>query len=338
MPPATLPTPLIDAVNAQSAVLFLGAAASYGATHARQLKIPSGAQLRDELCNRFLGGEEKTKPLTSVADMAVNETSLVAVQQFIREIFVDFQPADFHQLVARFRWHGIATTNYDLVLERAFSPSNGRLQELVPFVKDGQAVESQMKKAVDGVQYLKLHGCIEHYLDPDIPLILAGEQYSRYSKNRTRLFERLKDWGREFPIIFCGYSVTDPHIQSILYELFAVGNERPMYYLVDPNVSVREERFWASKRVTTIKETFEDFIFVEALRPAIKTMRRSSGTLVSRSSRDVSAKPKPHSRACVEQLCPHACGMKCELLSLIEAVGAWCIRAPSAPSKNRIYL
>ncbi len=258
--PLVLPPALVESVNAQSAVLFLGAAASYGATHEKQWKIPSGLALRDVLSDKFLGGEEKKKPLTSVADMAVNETSLVSVQQFIRETFHDFHPADFHQLVPRFRWHGIATTNYDLLMERAYSTVGKTFQELVPFVKDGQAVETQMKKAVDGVQYLKLHGCIDHYLDSSIPLILAGEQYARHSQNRTRLFERLKDWGREFPLVFCGYSISDPHIQNILYELFAVGPERPMYYLVDPYVSVREERFWASKRVTAIKATFEEFM------------------------------------------------------------------------------
>ena len=259
-PPLSLPAELIHTVELQSAVLFLGAAASIGARHPKSAKIPDGDRLRDAISDRFLGGEEKEKPLTTVAELAINESNLVTVQEFVRNLFYDFQPADFHLLIPGLRWHAIVTTNYDLIIERAYEQAGTPLQELIPFVKDGQAVETQMKRVVDGVQYMKLHGCIEHYTDTEIPLILAREQYARHSTNRTRLFERFRDWGREFPIIFCGYSVSDPHIQEILYQLFDLGLSRPMYYIIDPNVSPREERYWAGRRVTPIRATFEEFI------------------------------------------------------------------------------
>lgn len=260
LPPITLPAELIHAIEAQSAVLFLGAAASFDARHPRNAKIPNGDELRDAISDRFLGSEEKDKPLTTVAELAANESSLMSLHQFVRDMFLEFEPADFHFLIPGFRWHGIATTNYDVIIEKAYDPARSPLQELVPFVKDGQLVETKMKRAVDGVQYLKLHGCIEHYMDTEIPILLTREQYARYSRKRTRLFQRLLDWGREFPIIFCGYSVSDPHIQAILYHLFELGQARPMYFIVDPAVSPREERYWGAHRVTSIRATFSDFI------------------------------------------------------------------------------
>ena len=54
-----LPVPLINAVQDQNAVLFLGAEASYGAVHPQQKKIPTGVALRDFLSDRFLGGARK---------------------------------------------------------------------------------------------------------------------------------------------------------------------------------------------------------------------------------------------------------------------------------------
>jgi cold shock CspA family protein/TolA-binding protein len=275
----TLPSSLVSAVESQNAVLFLGAASSFGAKHPSGARIPSGDGLRDLLCDQFLAGEEKGKPLTTVAELAINETDIVKVQQYIRELFLPFEPADFHLLIPRFRWHAIATTNYDLIVNRAYDPSNSPLQELVPFVKDGQHVETQMKQTVNGIQYLKLHGDINNYTDREIPLVLAREQYARYSAHRTRLYERFRDWGREFPIIFCGYSVADPHIQNILFDLFDLARERPMYYIVDPNVSPREDRYWASHRVTTVKATFETFMHaLDASVPTIaRTLPRSVG-------------------------------------------------------------
>jgi hypothetical protein len=49
-----LPAGLVDAVASQSAVLFLGAATSFGAIHPKGLKIPSSENLRDALSDNFL--------------------------------------------------------------------------------------------------------------------------------------------------------------------------------------------------------------------------------------------------------------------------------------------
>lgn len=275
----SLPAQLINEMEGQRVVLFLGAGASFGARHPKGDKIPDGDKLRDEICDKFLGGEEKKKPLATVAEYAVNESSRVKLQEFLRERLIEFGPADFHLLIGQFRWHAIATTNYDLIVENVYDPKQKPLQELVRFVKDRQPIETMMKRAVSGVPYLKLHGCIDHYLDQEIPLILAREQYARFSENRTRLFERLRDWGREFPIVFCGYQIADPHIQAILYQLFALGRERPMYYFVDPSVSERDQRYWLSERVTTIPTTFENFLrqLDRQVSAASRTLPRSIG-------------------------------------------------------------
>jgi SIR2-like domain len=130
-----------------------------------------------------------------------------------------------------------------------------------------------MKKAVNGIQYLKLHGCIDHYMDRDIPFILNSEQYARYFKNRTRMLDRFRDWGTEFPIIFCGYSMSDPHIQSILFDLFDMQQQRQMYYVVDPEIDPIEERYLASHRITPIRTTLKEFLVL--LDAAISTISRS---------------------------------------------------------------
>ncbi len=257
---SVLPAELVHAVESHSAVLFLGAAASFGARHPKNERIPSSLELRDAISTRFLGGAEKDKSLSVVAELAINEASLPHFQLFIRQLFLEFQPSEFHFLIAKLRWHGIVTTNYDLIIERAYDPAGKPSQTLVPFVKDGQLVETQLKQVVDGVQFLKLHGCIDHYMDTEIPLLLAREQYARHSRNRTRLLERLEDWGREFPIIFCGYSASDPHVMEIFFRLNELGPARAMCYIVDPNLSPLEERYWAGRRVTPLRDTFEGFI------------------------------------------------------------------------------
>ena len=83
------------------------------------------------------------------------------------------------------------------------------------------------------VPYLKLHGCLDHIFDNDIPLVLSREQYESYSSNRTRLFNRLKDFAQESAIVFIGYRLDDAHVRELIYKIGS--NKRPRWYIVTPD-------------------------------------------------------------------------------------------------------
>lgn len=255
-----LPANLISSVRDQNAVLFLGAGASYGANHPASKKVPSGDALRDMLSDRFLNGALKDRSLAAVAEYAANETSLLTVQEFVRDLFEPYQPAAFHKLLPTFRWWAIATTNYDRTIERGYEQTRNGMQNLVKRFKDGDGFDSRLRKEAAPLEYIKLHGCIEHYTDMSIPLILGQEQYARYLKNRTRLFDRLRDLAHEHPLIFCGYRIEDSHIQQLLFDLTDTNVSRPMYYYVSPDISEFEIRYWAKHRIIAIKATFEELL------------------------------------------------------------------------------
>lgn len=267
-----LPSNLINAVREQNAVLFLGAGASYGAlAPTDHIPVPPGLKLRDLLCDKFLDGALKDRSLAAVAEYSANETDLLTVQEYVRDLFEPYAPADFHNLIGTFRWWAIATTNYDLIVDRAYTKN--ALQQLVKRYKDGDGFDSRLRKETHPLEYIKLHGCIDHYTDTAIPLILGQEQYARYLKNRTRLFNRLRDLAHEHPIIFCGYRIEDPHVQQLLFDLADTQISRPMYYYVSPDVGEYEIRYWAKHRITAIKATFEEFL--TALDKAIPSSARS---------------------------------------------------------------
>ena len=252
---------MIDAVKQQRAVLFLGAGASSNAKHPTNKIIPQGNDLRDLICDKFLGGELKDKSLNTIADMAVSETSLHKFQTYIRELFDPFNPADFHLLIPKFWWRAIITTNFDLIVERAYALTHDPVQKLVKTVKDGDQLDTRLSKELNPVCFYKLHGCIDFSFDVEIPLILGNELYStRYEKNRTRFYSRFRDLGFEHPIIFMGYSISDPHIGKILFDLTDPGINRPEYYLVSPDISEFEVRYWSKQRVVPVKTTFEHFL------------------------------------------------------------------------------
>ena len=207
-----LPPALVTAVAEQSAILFLGSGASIGARHPTGQSIPSTESLRDRLSDRFLGGKLKNRSLAHVAEMCISETDMISVQNFVRELFLSFSPAPHHLILPEFFWHAIVTTNYDLLVERAYSETATPKQKLATFYKDGQRIDTTLKSLVNGLPYLKLHGSIDRVDDTEPPLILSKEQYVRYSLKRKRLFSVFQHYGYEFPIIFCGYAIDDPHI------------------------------------------------------------------------------------------------------------------------------
>jgi SIR2-like domain len=251
---------LLEQLQNGQCVLFLGAGAvmdSVGLSGSHPL---TGTQLRDKLADKFLGGKHKDKPLPRVAEFAKYESSLPDVQTYIRDLFLTLQPNDSHKLIPLFRWHAIITTNYDLVIERAYeSVGAQQQQQLRPIIRDGDNFSSTLKDQT-ALPYLKLHGCINTVNDERLPLILGSEEYAKHRANRTRLFDHFKDWAREKPVIFAGYDISDPNIQQILFDLTNRDVERPIFAVVDPNIDDIAGRYWAAHRFVPLRITFAQFM------------------------------------------------------------------------------
>ena len=253
-----IPSQLIGQIAEGKGVLFLGAGASVGARDDSGSEAPGTTELAQRLSTKFLGGKLQDAPLNIVAELAASESDLFSVQEFVRLQFNDLRPAKFHELTATFRWTGIATTNFDLVVERAYENCLKRAQNPVPMIKNGDRVEERLHSE-RGVMLLKLHGCITRTADSQIPLILATDQYVTHKKGRERIWDHLRTWSYEHPVIFIGHSLQDSDIRNWLLELGAL-DERPRYYTVTPSLTDEEKRFWEARRITPLVGTFQAFL------------------------------------------------------------------------------
>jgi tetratricopeptide (TPR) repeat protein len=254
-----IPPILIDQIKDGRVLLFLGSGAAIGASHPDSINPPVGDGLSKLIADRFLGSDFYNRPLTQISELAISETDLLTVQSFVADLFKDFYPADFHKLIPKFTWKAIATSNYDLIVERAYGSVKDKSQELVVFKKNIERVEDKLKSP-GSVCYFKLHGCITDINDPKIPLILTPDQYVTARKGRNRLFERIESLAYEYPLIFVGHSLSDLDIRAILLEISQIEEAKPRSYIVAPRMTPQEQRFWESRRFTCIKSTFSDFI------------------------------------------------------------------------------
>lgn len=254
-----IPPYIAERIAEGKSVLFLGAGASYGAldSHGQAVSI-SGRDIAQALSDKFLGGKRSKDPLAKVADYAISEAGLTDVQHFLRHILEPLQPASFHKVIAKFRWRAIVTTNYDLLIERAYEQTPERLQDPVPVIRN-----SDWKRALEtpnSIPIIKLHGCISQSGDISVPLVISNEQYLKYRHGRERLSITFQELAKDYPVLFCGYEIADPHIQAVLFGLEEDTIGRPQYLAVNPAFDGFDERHWAKHRVTVLPIKYEAFI------------------------------------------------------------------------------
>ncbi|MEK7764450.1 MAG: SIR2 family protein [Nitrospirota bacterium] len=254
-----IPPILSEYVRQGKVVLILGAGASMGASDSKGCSAPSGQLLGTMLAQKFLGGNHKDLPLSQISELAISETDLISVQGYIREIFEVLKPTNAHKQMCSFVWHGIATTNFDLLIEDAYRNTLDAAQTPIPFVANGDRFEEKLRDRKN-VPLLKLHGCITRTNDSDCPLILTTDQYVEYRKGRTRIFDHLTTWAYELPVVFIGQSLQDYDLRTILQELTNLGEKRPRYYLVAPNVDSMQRRYWETKKITPLQGSFGEFL------------------------------------------------------------------------------
>lgn len=253
---------LIEQIRDGKVVLFLGAGASIGAVPKNPIKletIPDALRLGNLLSDKFLGSQDKDRSLSIIADFAIDESDLITVQSYIREVLLNFKPAEFHKKIANFKWAAVVTTNYDLILEEAYSEANNPLQNLKPVFKSTDRIE-EITREPNSLIYLKLHGCITKYDDPTVPFILTIDQYENHQLNRIRLYERFRNYASDFIVIFVGYRLEDSNLRKIFNEISLQGIIRPRFYVVTPKPNLRDVRLWEQKKIQTIDGTFEEFI------------------------------------------------------------------------------
>lgn len=255
-----IPHHLIEQIRAGKAVLFLGAGASRGATASTQpVGPPSGKELGQFLSAKFLGGDSTDKSLSLISEYCIAESDLRTVQNYIADIFNRYAPSSTQKAIADFRWAALVTTNYDQIIEKAYSANKDRLQSPVPVLRNSDRVDHELRTP-DAVPLLKLHGCVSMVDEVTYPLILTIDQYVTHATGREKLFNRFTEYAGEYSVVYVGYQIEDSDIRAILLKLDKPEMSRPMQYVVTPNPSPRDQRIWAGKKITTIDGTFDQFM------------------------------------------------------------------------------
>ena len=194
------------------ALLFLGSGASAGAKPINGEKFLTGRDLA-ELLSEHAGLTPPSEDLNFASQRYRKIHGDRNLIELLQDLFSASEVTDDHRRLSEIPWHGIYTTNYDNVLERAFSDRKKKLIPLTPD-KDTRSHTSQ-KNSI-------LH--INGYIDLLTPEALSGSFKLTNTSYLTEAFSK-SNWSFVFrrnletakAIIFIGYSMYDIDIQRILY-------------------------------------------------------------------------------------------------------------------------
>jgi tetratricopeptide (TPR) repeat protein len=249
---------LVEAVREQRVALFLGAGASRGALDDSGNDIPDAAALGAAIADAFLDGQYRSSDFRTIYDFACSHKGGRQVQEFVRNSLLGFQPAAHHILIPTFPWVAIFTTNYDLVIERAYKAQKEAVQSIKALASDEEA--KQYVGSDKDLTYVKLHGCITQYNSVTPPLIASTEQIIRSRGGRSGLFDRFLEIAKNYNCLFVGYSFQDFNLRTLVDELVKDGDSRPPHFILNKTIPDIEANYWRDRRFRPIRGTFASFL------------------------------------------------------------------------------
>lgn len=144
---------------------------------------------------------------------------------------------------------GIITTNWDTLLEQIFSE-----HEMQAYVGQKELLFSQ---PVEVNELYKIHGCSTKHES----LVLTSKDYKLFHAKNPYLAAKLLTIFIEHPVIFIGYSISDPNIQQILDSITAC--------LDQENIDKLKDRLIFVERASGENDAFESSSFTTSNRITI---------------------------------------------------------------------
>lgn len=194
-----------------------------------------------------LGGRPRDPP--AVAQLYVDAAGRQRlIDRLARAIpYKDLEPGPAHRALLGIQWAAVITTNYDDLLERTFQEAGRPVWRII----DDRGPSSR-QPSTDAVEIVKMHGCLE--LDPG-SVVASSADYRDYERDRPLLMRRVQTHLAEHPILFLGFSLTDPNVTSILEWLLQIqGDLRlPAVSLVHVTPSDEQRAYWGERKVRLVR-------------------------------------------------------------------------------------
>ena len=252
---------IIDLIRKEDVTLFVGSGCSLAS------KAPSAKDLAERiwpLLESDYQDEDIRGALQEVSEnLVVQEGDRTKLNNVLMDSFANLCPSSFHNLLCQIpHFHTIITTNYDLLIEKAYN-----IDYFQVIVNNTELVAADSKK----IQLLKIHGDITHLED----IVITKADYRRFieSPKNSLLWSRIASEFTSKHIVFVGYSADDQNILNLIEQIKKKTSDSiKQMYLIVPILKKVQEKRMKDMGVNVICGTGEEF-----LQTAISSLKESFG-------------------------------------------------------------
>lgn len=200
----TLINKVSEALYCGSGAIFVGSGISVKSTKVDWFKLIK--PLSDELGIMI---DNDHDDLTIIAQYIVNNHTGnrgPLISSISKAFNKNFPLNNYHKALSFTNVSTIWTTNYDTLLEQAFSK----------FLVDVKVNDDSISRNVINpeIEIIKIHGCISRSHHNEI--IITQEDYEDFLENKPAISQRLQNDLLNKSFLFIGYSYRDPNIRNIM--------------------------------------------------------------------------------------------------------------------------
>jgi hypothetical protein len=242
-------------IKESNTILFLGAGASV--TEKRFLS-KEVIEFYESKINKALRESNITLWLDMLS--ADENFSRRDFDNFVHELLKKLNYTEAHKIMSGLPWREIITTNYDLLVEKAFDDMCVSSQSeydlyVVRSLKQYYRTESSTE-----IKYIKLNGCIS---DKSLyPLAFSSDDFKKLKSFYKGVLNDLKNVSPEIQFISMGYSFSDDFGKALLEKFDSYNfRDKRWIYNVDPFPNENALAFYSKNKVCVIKCSFEDFFY-----------------------------------------------------------------------------
>lgn len=253
---------IIELIRREDVTLFVGSGCSIASN------APSAKELADKFWPLLEPAYQDDDIKSSLQDVTENlviqeGANRTKLNKVLVDTFTSLTPSTFHDLLPRIpHFHTIITTNYDFLIETAYSFD---LSQVI--ASDPELVNTDSRK----VQLLKIHGDTKHLED----IVITKSDYRHFleSPKNSLLWSRITTEFTSKHIVFVGYSAEDQNILNLIEHIKkkTSGSIKQMF-LISPSLKKAQEKRMKDMGVSIIKGTGEDF-----LKMTISSLKESFG-------------------------------------------------------------
>jgi hypothetical protein len=199
-------------IDVRNTILFFGAGSSCPSGG------PTGAQLTTALATQF---QIETRVPLGLSDLATVIEAKFDRRQLIealQKILQPLQPARGILNLPEYDWAALYTTNFDLIIERAYRKFGKHLTAIASNFDFGSGVPNTDQ------QLYKIHGTIDqdHSLGHQHRMVITAADYDQASNYRELLFAKLAEQLFSKSVIVIGHSLADSDLKFVVDEALRV--------------------------------------------------------------------------------------------------------------------